>query len=385
MDLDTDVIVIGAGPAGSRTAQRLAGKGYDVMLIERRTELGGSVCCTGIISWDAFTRFEIDPVIALREFNGATLYAPNGLSVQVQRDSPQAVIVERGAFDSFLTRRAVKSGARLLLDTRAEFIRIDDNRVIVSVVSSGRPHNLTARAAVIASGLAPALLRNLGLGRIKDAALGLQVEVDTPEPADVQLFLGRRFAPGFFGWLAPISDKKAKLGLLTRTKADSNMDALADFLRYRGAINQLSGEIHCRPIPFSTLPKTFSDRLLVVGDAAGQVKSTTGGGLSYGMTCADIAADTMAEALSRNKLNAAVLQKYERAWKARLGWDLRLGRWATLAFQRLRDPQIDRLIERCSNKKVFDRMAANERLTFDRHGAVLLAAGRSLWPALFSI
>jgi digeranylgeranylglycerophospholipid reductase len=173
--------------------------------------------------------------------------------------------------------------------------------------------------------------------------------------------------------------------LLTRTKADNSLDALADFLRCRGIINQVSDDIQCRPIPFSTLPKTFTDRIMVVGDAAGQVKSTTGGGLSYGMTCADIAADTMTKALSRNKLDAAALQSYERAWKARLGWDLRLGRLAMHAFQRLSDRQIDRLIERCADKRVFDRMAADERLTFDRHGAALLSAGRSLWPALLSI
>ncbi|KTB48789.1 geranylgeranyl reductase family protein [Dehalogenimonas alkenigignens] len=385
MNLDSDVIVIGAGPAGSRTAQRIAAAGYSVILIERRAELGNPVCCTGIISCEAFTRFEIDPVIAMRELKRATIYAPNGRSVQAQRDSPQAVIVDRGSLDGFLTTRAVESGAKLLLNTRAESIRTDDNRVIVSVASCERSYNLTARAAVIASGFTPALLRNLGLGRIKDAALGLQVEVDTPEPAEVQLFLGRRFAPGFFGWLAPISDRKAKLGLLTRTKADNSLDALADFLRCRGMIHQVTDDIQCRPIPFSTLPKTFTDRIMVVGDAAGQVKSTTGGGLSYGMTCADIAADTMTKALSRNKLDAAALQSYERAWKARLGWDLRLGRLAMHAFQRLSDRQIDRLIERCADKRVFDRMAADERLTFDRHGAALLSAGRSLWPALLSL
>ena len=85
---------------------------------------------------------------------------------------------------------------------------------------------------------------------------------------------------------------------------------------------------------------------MVVGDAAGQVKPTSGGGIYYGLLCADIAADTLHRALQEGDFSAGMLSRYERKWKKRLGRELKIGYWARRMFERLSDGQIDRIFDK---------------------------------------
>jgi len=381
MRYDAEVVVIGAGPAGSRAAERLAAAGHDVLLLERRKSLGEPVCCTGIISRECFSRFDIDPAWVLRSYSGARLHAPGGNVIDVRRSSVQAVAVDRAAFDRSLAEKAVASGSRLLLGTTAINIETNSGAAIIDVVQQGEHRRLIARAAVIAAGLSPRLTRALGLGQVSDAALGFQLEVETIEPVEVEVFLGRGIAPGFFAWLAPVADNRAKIGLIARRRADANLQRLVESLRSQGKIGRTIGEIRCRAIPLSTLPRTFTDQILVVGDAAGQVKSTTGGGLYYGLVCADLAAETLHRSLITDNLSTAALSVYQRRWRQVLGRDQMLGRLARNIFQRLSDCQIDRLLLRAGNTGLIERLLGDESLTFDRHGRAIVRAAGSLLPA----
>jgi geranylgeranyl reductase family protein len=380
---DAEIIVIGAGPAGSRVAQRLAAAGYDVLLLERRRSLGEPVCCTGIISRECLSEFDIDPNLVLRHYHGASIHAPGGQVIDIQRPGVQAVAIDRAAFDRSMTERATASGARLLLGATVVNVETNDDQATVVVVHEGKTRQLTCRAVVIAAGLAQKLTRVLGLGRIGDAALGFQLDVETTEPAGVEIFLGSHLAPDFFGWLAPISDNKAKLGLIARRRADGHLQGLVELLRSQGKIGDAIGEVRCRAIPLSTLPRTYAERVLVVGDAAGQVKSTTGGGLYYGLVCADIAAETLHSALLNDDLSATSLAPYQRQWRRALGRDLLLGRLARKVFQRLGDRQVDRLLLRARDIGLIDRLVADDAVSFDRHGKALLNAAGRLWPAAF--
>ncbi len=381
MNYDAEVIVIGAGPAGSRTAERLAAAGYDVLLLERRKSLGESVCCTGIISRECFSRFGIDPAVVLRPYYVARLHAPSGNIIEVRRPGVQAMAIDRAAFDRGMTGKAISSGARLLLGTSAIAIETKVGQAIVDVVRDGTTSRLTARSVIIASGLSPRLTRSLRLGVVADAALGFQLDVEIPCPTEVEIFLGRNIAPGFFGWLAPVSDGQAKVGLIARRRADAGLNRFAELLRSEGKIGQALGEIRCRAIPLSTLPRTYTDRVLVVGDAAGQVKSTTGGGLYYGLVCADLAAETLHQALLDDRLTASSLSIYQRSWRQALGRDLLLGRMARNVFQRLSDRQIDRLLLKANDSGFIERLLADESVTFDRHGKAIMKAVGGLWPA----
>jgi flavin-dependent dehydrogenase len=142
-------------------------------------------------------------------------------------------------------------------------------------------------------------------------------------------------------------------------------------------------------IPLSPIRRTYADRLVAVGDAAGQVKPTSGGGIYYGMLCAEAAAEVLAEALRRDDLSARFLSRYERAWRGRIGAEIRAGRLFRRIFERMTGEEIDAVFRVLASDGVLEEVAAEAR--FDWHRGVILAmlrhprlSGLLLRKALFS-
>ncbi|GAI56964.1 unnamed protein product, partial [marine sediment metagenome] len=204
-------------------------------------------------------------------------------------------------------------------------IEVRQDRVVVEVVRHKEKKGFSAKVVVIASGFNPGLVGSLGLGRISDFATGAQTEVTTKGIDEVEVYTGREIAPGFFAWLVPTSPNRARLGLLSRNRPRLYLNRLVSSLVAQGKINQAGEELKCRRIPLRTLPRTYGDRLVVVGDAAGQVKPTTGGGIYYGLLSARLAAQSLHRALVKNDLSARSLASYQRGWQEKLGQDIRLG------------------------------------------------------------
>jgi flavin-dependent dehydrogenase len=142
-------------------------------------------------------------------------------------------------------------------------------------------------------------------------------------------------------------------------------------------------------IPLSPIRRTYADRLVAVGDAAGQVKPTSGGGIYYGLLCAEIAAEVLAEGLRREDLSARFLSRYERAWRGRIGAEIRAGRLFRRIFERMTGEEIDAVFRVLASDGVLEEVAAEAR--FDWHRGVILAmlrhprlSGLLLRRALFS-
>ena len=383
MQLDSDVIVIGSGPVGSRVAARLAHNGHDVIVLERHQALGQPVCCTGIISVQCFERFNIPPELVLREHRGAVINTPSGAVINISRPGVQAVGIDRSAFDRSMAETAVSSGARLHLGATVTEVTTHKNYVTVGFTRDGSPHSLQARSAVIAAGFSPRLTQPLGLGKISDMALGFQTEVETSSPVQVELFVDRNLTPGFFAWMAPVSDTRAKVGLLAYRREDANLRVLIETLRSQGKIGTNLDEVRCRPIPMSSLPRTYTDRVIVVGDSAGQVKPTTGGGIYFGLLCADIAGDTLGRALTTDQLSAGSLQEYEKTWRAAIGRDLLIGRLGRRVFQRLSNNCLNHLMLKARDSGVIDQIAGDNDLSFDWHGKAILKVAGTLLSSIF--
>ena len=120
------------------------------------------------------------------------------------------------------------------------------------------------------------------------------------------------------------------------------------------------------------LPRTYGERVMVVGDAAGQVKPTTGGGIYYGLLCADVAANTLHQALESNDLSARSLADYERKWRRKLGRELKIGYWARKSYERLSDQQIDRLFDIIKSNGIDEALLKADDLSFDWHSEAVL-------------
>jgi len=367
-----DVVVIGGGPAGSWVAYRLAALGYRVAVMEQKERLGGPVCCTGIISQECVSSFAVDEGVIFRPANSAKVFSSSGKLLSLWRPEPQASIVNRPAFNVALASRARTKGAEFVLNCQVKGIEVKSDRVSIEVVGHGEGSAFfEARVVVIATGFGSSLLAKLGLGRVGDFVMGAQAEVEVKGLDEVEIYLGQEIAPGFFAWLVPTSPHRALAGLLSRRSPGLYLKKFLSHLLAHGKITS-NTEPRYGGVPLKPLARTYGERLLVVGTAAGQVKPTTGGGIYYGLLCADLAADNLHRLLGSDSLSARNLAKYERDWKKRLGWELKMGYWARRFYQRLSDSQIDRIFDIIKSNGIDEALLKADDLSFDWHGRVVL-------------
>jgi digeranylgeranylglycerophospholipid reductase len=367
-----DVIVIGGGPVGSYVAFKLAEMGHGVAVLERHKQPGEQVCCTGIISQKCITAFAIDENVILRQANSAKLFSPSGTLIRLWREQTQAGIVDRAALDMAIAGRAQDKGAEYLPNSLTSDIQVGDDRVRVEAVRQGKKLNLEARAAVVATGSGSKLVERLGLGKVGDFVTGAQAEVETDGIDEVEVYLGQETAPGFFAWLVPTSPPKALAGLLSRHSPQLYLKRLMSSLQAQGKIARDNAEPCYRGIPLKPLPRTYGERLLVVGDAAGQVKPTTGGGIYYGLLCAHIAADTLHHALKDDNLSAKTLANYQRRWRKKLGRELEISYYARKLYERLSDKQVERMFNLIKSHGIDQALLQAEDLAFDWHGEAVI-------------
>jgi geranylgeranyl reductase family protein len=367
-----DVIVIGGGPVGSYVAYKLAGVGYDVVVLEQKEKLGGRVCCTGIISQGCVNSFAIDDSVVLRRVNSAKLFSPSGRLLRLWRQETQACIVDRAAFDMAIVSWAQGKGAQYVLNSPVRDIEVGDDGVRVEVARQGEKSNFEARAVVIATGFGSRLVEGLGLGKVGDFVMGAQAEVETIEVDEVEIYFSQEVAPGFFAWLVPTSPPKALVGLLSRRSPGLYLRKLISSLLAQGKIASAEVKPSYRPIPLKPLPRTYSRRVVVVGDAAGQVKPTTGGGIYFGLLCADIAVNNLHRALKIDNLSAKNLANYEREWKKKLGRELKICYYARKFYEHLSDRQIERIFDIIKSRGIDEALLKEKDLAFDWHGEVIL-------------
>lgn len=365
-----DVIVVGGGPTGSRTAYMLARLGWGVTVLERKGMVGDKLCCTGIIGQECVRSFDIDESVILRKVKSARLFSPTGKMLYITRDEDQASILDRVAFDMAMARRAQNAGAQYIFDSAVHDIRVTKEGV--ELYCERRGGRLIARAVVIASGCGTRLTEKLGFGKAADFVAGAQADVVTKGQDEVEVYFGQEVAPGFFGWLVPTTAGNARVGLLSRHAPDKYLKGLLDSLVSEDKIVADEWKPSHGAIPLRPLRKTFGERILVVGDAAGQVKPTTGGGIYYGMLCADIAAGELNRALHRDDLSARSLSQYDRQWRRKLGRELMVGYGARKLFERLSDQQIDRLFDIIEKNRIDVSLLKAKDVSFDWHSQAIM-------------
>jgi len=367
-----DAIIIGGGPVGSRVAGRLAEKGHKVLVLEKNARPGLKSACTGIVGTECVSTFEIPDNVILRRLNSATMFSPSGNSLHLYRETPQTAVLDRGAFDTVMAERALKAGAEYSFDTHVNDVTVQSDGVMVTADRRGKTLTIRGRVAVIATGFNPGLLEKLGLGRYKDYAIGAQGEVEAPHIGEVEVYFGD-MAPGFFTWLVPAGQDKVRAGLITRVNPGLYLKKWLAELQNAGRIVTADVPIRYGGIPLKPLSRTYGERLIAVGDAAGQVKPTSGGGIYYGLLSADIAADTLHEALDDDDLSARRLARYERGWRKKLGGELRTGYWARKLFERLGNRRIDRLFQMVKSQGIDEALLKAKDVSFDWHGRTITA------------
>jgi flavin-dependent dehydrogenase len=243
-----------------------------------------------------------------------------------------AAIVERGAFDTALGAQASSAGAMIRTGVRAEDITLHDDHVAVRHADGSQS---TGRVGVLACGARYRFHRRLGLGLPRHYLQSAQIEMLLPSTTDIDVQFGRDVAPGGFAWRVPFyrgSTAYARIGVMCESAA---ADRLHRFARAFPDAAGIDPAAMLRPrrrmLPLGPVRRTVAHRLVAVGDAAGLVKPTTGGGIYFGLLSGHLAAEILDEQLRQDRLDARSLQRYEHRWQERLGPDIRAG----LAFRRL--------------------------------------------------
>jgi digeranylgeranylglycerophospholipid reductase len=371
-----DVAVIGGGPTGSRTALQLAKCGYRVVVLEKRARIGEKPCCTGIVSRECAALYDIPSAVIFRQVNSANVYSPAGDCIHLFRPEIQACILNRSEFDRLLAERAASAGAEYHLSTAVKNICFSSVGIDIEAETNGKTVHYRPQVIVIASGFNTRLAKQAGLAGTGYFVHGAQIISTTKEIREVAVYFSQETAPGFFSWIVPLDQDRCLVGLLARSRPGLFLNKWITSLESRGIIRTDGASIYYGSIPLEPLKKTYGDRFLVVGDAAGQVKPTTGGGIYFGMLCADIAADALDQAFKHNDFSARVLRNYEQCWHRKLKNELKTGYYARKIYEHLSDHQINNLFTTLKQSGMVDAVLQQPDLSFDWHGGLLLKAVR---------
>ena len=346
-----DVVVIGAGPAGNLCAALTAEAGLSTLVLEEHEAAGLFVNCTGIIGAEAFSRLNLPTDQVLSHLQRITFFAPSGHSFRYDPEQPLAYIVSRQQFDQSLAELAQSQGAQYRFGYHARLLRVDSDEVEIREQEEADP--IQANVVVIATGFGTNLPAQVGLSSPREIIYGAQAEVEMDGLKDVEIYLGREVAPEAFAWVVPLcstdspenSTGPARIGLVARKQAPMYFKKLLNHPLIRDRIRTPQPKMLLSPVPMQPMERSYADRVLVVGEAAGQVKTTTQGGIYYGMLCAGMAAEAIRYAAKKGSFRSRILRRYHQAWMNTIGQELKMGLSLRQIFSRLSDSQIDALVE----------------------------------------
>lgn len=334
------------------TALTAAGVGLRTIVLEEHTEIGTPTHCSGKLQVHAFREFNLPAHLIVNTLQAGAFYAPDGTVARVRRAHPDSHVVDRATFDRWLSDQAQAQGAELRLGVRVRAAERLNGIMRVTGERAGGTFSLTAPLIVDAEGARPVLPRSLGMRLERRAVLGLQYQmrdVDVASADCPEIYLGSTVAPGFFGWLMPIGGRRARVGVCVDPQKTSSapMYYLARLMRdHPVASRRLQSAVVERklagPIPILTSRgRTVTDGMIVVGDAAGQVKATSGGGIYFALIAGRLAGQAASAYVGGDR---GALSRYERAWRRQFGRELRATAMARLAINEMTDAEVNAFI-----------------------------------------
>lgn len=332
-----DVAVVGAGPAGSMAAKGAAENGASVLLIERKGDIGVPLKCGEYLPTLKELRlltpnveniekiFKVPEKFIVNRTKSVKLISPKGKEAEA---AFEAVVIERKFFDKHLAQEAAAAGADIMIRTEVE--QPLPNAKGLAVKADGKRFHIKAKTIIGADGAESIIARRLGLQTAPNAidfGICFQYEMSRvdSDPGVVEMYFGKEYAPGAYAWIIPKGGDVANVGVGIRTPYVSKGVTAQDYLRRLIKHHPVASKKLRRAVATAVVtgmvpvggppPKTFTEKGVVVGDAAGQTIATVGAGVPTAMICGNIAGATVADYIR----GGCRLLEYETKWKKAVG------------------------------------------------------------------
>lgn len=352
-----DVVVIGAGPAGSVTARFVAENACSVLMLERDREPGVPVRCAEGVSHTGILPFiDINEKWICTTIEGARLHAPDGDSIEMYNNG-LGYVLDRRVFDRELADLAVSKGAVLLTKADAFALLRDDEGKICGVKFRHEKNIIEVNCKIVigADGVESQVGRWAGFNtslKLSDINTCCQYTVNNIkiEKNLCQFYFGKAVTPGGYLWIFPKSETQANIGIGIggdatqpgkgpRYYLDKYMDkhfpdASINYMVYGGVPTRAGNDF-------------VKDNIMLVGDAAHQVNPITGGGIVQGMIAGKYCGETAAKAIKENNTSAKFLKEYPEHWEKHLGSNQRFMYSLKNKFMDMDDSKFNKLVATC--------------------------------------
>ena len=309
---DWDVVIVGAGPVGGHTANLLSTRGHRVLLLEEHNEIGRPFQCAGLVTPNAMKQVGLYETI-LEEVDGALIHGPSGTLVPVGTDGTvRTYVVCRKLFDEAVVKQSMISGATLWLNSKPISAEAHSEGVDLLIARDGNEISISTKLLIGCDGAHSWTRRFFKMGRPKELMVGFQTEVVGYQYRKrwLEMYSGSEIAPGFFAWVIPSGNDSCRIGLWStadRLDGRSIEECYANLLNHPLWKERFAGiketARYCGPVPSGMIRKAYKNRVLLIGDAAGMAKPTTGGGIGPGFEQINGIVDRLSTAVSHNLLS----------------------------------------------------------------------------------
>ena len=354
-----EVIVAGAGPAGSAAARECAQLGISVLCLEEHGTIGYPVQCAGLLSTAAFAECRVrSERSVLNNLTGARMISGAGSELLIDAKTTKAIVVDRGTLDREMAEAAADGGVEFRVKTAVYDVR--KKTVFTRGVNGNEETGFDILIA--ADGPRSTIARLYGMERARTFLAGIQADMPgVCDPRYVRIYPDA--SPEFFGWSIPTGPGRIRVGMCGRTQV---MERFASFVRKFGTN---TSQLVTGTLPLGVMKRTYKNRTLFVGDAAGFPKPTSGGGIYTGIRSARHAAAVAALACEQAMYDDTVLAGYEHRWQEDFGRELELGYRLFEMRQKMSAEDTDALIRALNTPSILRTI--EEHGDMDRPGALI--------------
>jgi geranylgeranyl reductase family protein len=355
-----DVVVVGGGPVGGFIAKKIASNGYNIALFEEHKKIGEPLKCAGLVTPKVFNYLDFPTTnIIQNKIFGAQIYSPSGNVLTIGGDKVHAVVINRSKFDEKIVNNAKSKDAEIFLNTKITTANKSKKNILVELLQNGEYKQIICSLLIGADGSHSTIRRTFNFPAPREFLYGIGADVKNINinPKFVKIFLGTDKAPGFFSWVIPLNanGSAARIGLCVKSSQKNFLkQCFANLIKIKDLHDMEITKKIGGAIPLGALKKTTMSNVMLVGDAAAQVKPTSGGGIYPGLLSASHCAAVALEALKCNDYRNQVLSKYHKLWLKEIGKELFLGMKFRSIFKTLDDGQFNYYIKKFNNKKTID-------------------------------